>query len=261
MNPPFISVVITTWLEKNKTYLDAALASIKNLNYPKDRMQVILVTPKWYRPEFEGVITMNPYEDNRHYYNGEGLNYGIKHADPRAEYYFILNDDVILTKNCLKNMVEASQGKLVANAISPNENGLDYFFHFGFWKGGILNMAPERFTRFENIKGTTEDLMNAESLYNQGLIFRKYLFLYATLIPRSVWDEVGILDEGFRTGPDDIDYSIRCMQKGIRLISVMNAVIWHFGGVTSSETIDKTLRESNAKYFKEKWGIEQNQVF
>lgn len=254
MSTPKVSIVVTTYLPESKCYLDACMKSIANLNYPKESLDVVLVGKPGYAPEYPNVKTV--YPDKPQFYNSEGVNFGVSKTDPESKFVLSCNDDTILTKNSLKNLVETcGDQRVILNSISPCDNHRAYSLHFKFLSAGrVVDVLGNQY-RYEQMKDFIDDMMNTESLYPQGLIHQEFLCMFATLIPRKVWDELGPLDEVFKTGPDDIDYSMRARRAGVHLAIALNSLIWHFSGVTADKTLDPSLREFNRKAFKDKWGV------
>jgi GT2 family glycosyltransferase len=76
--------------------------------------------------------------------------------------------------------------------------------------------------------------------------------LYAQLISKRVWREVGEFDENLR-GQDDIDYSIRMRQAGYINAIELSSVVWHHGGVSANLTLDDNKRAEAKRIFNEKW--------
>lgn len=216
---PKVSIVVTTYLEKTKRYLDICMRSIENLNYPKERLDVILVGRKDYMPEYPSVRTVCPEEPE--FSNPKGLNFGINSAHPDSEYFFILNDDVVLTPDSLVNLVMAAIPNVILNPMEL---------------APIAGIAPPSASR------------------SYGLIEQEHLCMFATLIPRLVLDKIGGFDENFKTGQDDIDYSWRAKDAGINLVLCLHSLVWHFGGTSANTTINNKMRVENVNYFKSKWG-------
>ncbi len=249
---PQVSIVITTFRPETKPFLDECIKSVYNLDYPKDRLEVILVGKKSYCPEYDGIKTIHT-RDDRH--TAEGLNYGINYASKDSKYYLYLNDDVILTKESLTQLImTVGDGEVLANATSPCDNYLDYALLFMFEKAGNAKIMDRRFYEYADIKDDFEEMRNARSVYPKGIIFRPWLAMYATLIPKICWDKIGPQDENFKTGQCDMDFCFRARQHNIRCVTVLNSLIWHFGGKTSQHTLTDPLRVQNIEYFRQKWG-------
>ncbi len=252
MTLPKVSIVVTAYLKANKRYLDLCVRSIKNLNYPADLLDVVVVTHRDYQPEYAGVKVIWP--DKEKYWNSEGMNFGVAHSHPDSKFLLILNDDTMLTKNSLRNLVlTVGDNLFCVNALSPCDNGIRYHLHFGFTHDGVRFQLPERAYEYEHLEKYFDSMLNSDSYYPAGLVSQDFLCIYATLIPRKVWEMVGEFDERFRTGPEDIDFSRRAKEKGVHLFSVLDALIWHFGGVTAKHTIDPAQRLANEEAYVAKW--------
>lgn len=227
MNYPKVSIICTTYLEKTKPYLDLAVSSIKNLNYPKECLDIILVGRKGYMPTYDGVRTVCPVEAEFH--NPAGLNCGIAQSQPDSQYFFILNDDVVLTPNCLQIMVAYAQPDTIINPIELDP------------EAGSVVPAGSR---------------------TPGLYPQAHLCMFATLMPKQIWqtvkngttpDSIGF-DENFKTGQDDVDYSWRARDAKFYNTLCTQSAVWHFGGTSANSTISNKLRAENLRYFRSKWG-------
>jgi GT2 family glycosyltransferase len=254
MTLPKVSIIITAFNKDHKRYLDACVASVKNLNYPKELLDVSIVSHVEYNPTYPDTKTINFPDKN--YHNPAALNRGFREADPDSKFFLMLNDDTIVTKNSLKNMISvAVDENLIVGPIAPCDNYWLYYLHFSFASNNEFIGLSERFYKYEHLAPYINDLMNAESHYPKGLLFQPFLCLFAHLVPRKVWNAVGEFDENFKTGQDDVDYCWRARNKGFLSAVALDSFIFHFGGISSDKGIDQATRQANQAYFKEKWGV------
>lgn len=239
-----VSIIITAYSEKSKPYLDMLIESVRNLDYQPD--EVILVSPSQYAPKYEGVKTISPPgpEDKG---NDAAINFGLENAAKDSEYFFILNDDVLLTRESLRHLVMTSQACSNTCLLMPwgNDTQNRVFLH---------SPIPPGQYRHQQIKNISKDLMNCSSAYPNGLVFYDTLCLYAFLLPKVIYHEIGGMDDNFHTGPSDIDYTLRVVRAGFRNAIVLNALVFHAGGVTADLTQDSCARARNASVFESKWG-------
>ncbi len=256
MNLPRIGIVVCTYLESNQKYLDECLKSIQNLNYPKDRLEVIVKSSGGYWPEVNlDVPYFHILHHGRQTHYPEAINLGVEELKTlfgdTFDHYLLLNDDTILTKNSLiKLVMDAGDHLAMFNPISNCDNSWRYSFMIGTKK----EQLPKRFYRYEDLDGKFEDMREADSYYPPGFIVTDWLPLYATLIPKKVWDLVGPLDDKFKTGQDDLDYGRRAQAKGVACLININALIFHCGGVTADQALTPEIRAQNIDYFTQKWG-------
>lgn len=253
MQLPKISIVLVTYLESSKPYLDACVKSIEGLNYPKENLDLVLVSSGEYRPP-------SPFKKHVHssarMHFPEAVNLGVEHTDISTEHILILNDDTILTPDSLIGLVDVAQNKnCIVGPISPCDNYMAYQLQFYYWENETTPRPIfNRFHRWDDFKDKTEMLNRAKSIYPAGAIARPFICFYAVLIPRAVWFKVGQLDPNFKTGQDDIDYSYRVKQNGFGVYIALHSLIWHFGGVTADQTLTTEIRKGNIEYFRQKWG-------
>ncbi len=243
-----VSIIIPTLSEKSKKYLDLCIQSIENLDLD-GQIEIIISSPKGYAPAYNTAIT---YEHTGERDFAEAINLGVKQASPESKYYLLLSDDTVLTKDSVKNLIQATgDGNYIMNATSNCDNYDKYWFLFQTSSHAISG----RFFKMEDTDavGITHELKDAKSGYPRGIIFTPSVCFYATLIPRKVWDRVGELDTQFKTGYEDTDYCIRANGLGIRCAIALDALIWHFGGVTSSEYLTEEMTANNKKAFDQKW--------
>ena len=71
------------------------------------------------------------------------------------------------------------------------------------------------------------------------------------LVPRTLFEDCGGFDEGYRNGYEDVDLCLAVREKGRRVVCCTSASIYHYGQITETRTADDGL---NARRFRDKWG-------
>jgi GT2 family glycosyltransferase len=259
MNLPLVGLVIATYLEQNQRYLDECLKSIKNLSYPKDKIQVMVKSSGDYEPTVDlDIPYLHVLHHGRQVHYPESINLGIEELKKRFgdvfDYYLLLNDDTVLTKDSLANLVIGAMGNHMAiyQPVSNCDNHWRYLLPFKAGEKHIMN----RFYRYDDLANDFENMRNASSPVASGYMFAEWVALYATLISKKVWDIVGPLDPKFKTGQDDVDYCKRAKMHGIPCVINLSSLIWHFGGVTADVALTPEIRNENLAYFKSKYNGE-----
>lgn len=256
-----VSIIIPAYFfnDESQSYLDLCLKSIDMLDYPKDQIQVIVSSSGDIKPSVPEKYQHIHSEARLHF--PKAVNQGCRAADKDSKFLFVLNDDTCLTRNCLRKMVGMmGDAEWILNPISNCDNYLRYNLVIGYPENvqaphAGFKPVQQRFFRLSDIpKEDHDNLIYADSFYPEGLITQDWLPIYATLIPMKVWEKVGEIDEKFMTGQDDLDFSLRCKKLNITRAVVINALAWHFGGVTSSHVINTEMRQKNVEYFISKWG-------
>lgn len=171
----------------------------------------------------------------------KGCNQGIKIS--KGEFIVLLNNDTIVTKNWLRNMVDFMNTHEDAGIIGPVTNNVS-----GMQKIHIdLN--------------TIDDIHKFAGKYNSNsLKYKKTLRLvgFCMMIRRQLLDEIGLLDENFGIGNfEDDDICIRTILNGKSLYMLESTFIYHYGSVTfrGNNLNYKKIMEDNMKYFLTKWGF------
>lgn len=252
MEYPKIAVIVTTYSPEQKAYLDLCIESIYNMDYPADKLSVTIVGKRGYLPGYSDkrkrCVTVHP--DQEEFSNPVGINCGFEWAarDPDVKHFLYLNDDVICTRDMLRNMVDVvGDNNWIMHAISSCDNGRAFLLNFPIWNSQQYRLA--------DIEGAEKAMMNAKSFYPVGFILQPFLCLFAALIPRHVWEKVGPWDENYQTGQDDIDYSYMATRQGVALGFLTNAVCYHASGVSADSTMTLDKRKQSARYFKKKWNM------
>lgn len=214
---PKIAMIVLNWNGKNDTC--ECLESLRQLNYPN--YEIIVVdngstdgSQKFLRENFPEVILI---ENERNFGFGGGFNVGIKKALKRkAEYIVCLNNDVIVDKNFLIELVKVGE-------LSPEIGGL-YPMAYYYDQPNRINGAGG-VNRFINGKvfGCGE-LDNGQ--YNK---VRENMLLCgpAIVLKEKTLLDVGFFDVSYFYGPEDLDIALRAIRAGYKLIFVPNAKLWH----------------------------------
>lgn len=236
-----VGIVVVTYLEENQKYLTECLKSIKGLNYPKELIDVVVIGSGEYVP-FSHDFKVRHFAERKHY--PEGVNLGVAELSRDCNYYFILNDDVILTEDSLFHLVGGAS--LFPYAIHQPVSNCDQGFRY------ILPI-PEVTSRFYRLESVNPEVLRTQKSTNSGLIIVDWVPLYATLIPKVVWERVGPLDPNFKTGQDDVDYGKRARGFGVACMINLSSLVYHAGGATADLALTPEIRKENMDYFENKW--------
>ena len=221
---PFVSIIFSNY-NGGREPLEC-LASINKLNYPKNKIETIVIdngswdnSPEKIAGKFPQVKLIKLKKDIG---LPASLNLGIKRS--AGKYIFIANDDIVLEKNSIKNMVNFLEkntnvgvlGGKVFYKDDPkklSDSACDFNFYLGEIKKGLA-------------KG------------NQI----KWLQSCAIMIPRAIFQKVGLFDSGFYPLYfDDFDFCLRVKNSGFKIVYLPSAVFWHGVGKTTQKFPSKKV--------------------
>jgi GT2 family glycosyltransferase len=204
------------------------IESIKNLNYPKDKIEIIVIDNKStdgslqrIRNQESGIRNIGQkliiIENEENVGFAKAINQGIKHSN--GKYIFITNDDILFEKNSLKYMINYMEeqpkvgitgGKIFLKSNPKKIVSCGYMMNL--WTGNVYP-APKPNT----IK---------EPHWVQGC---------AMLIPKVALKKLGLLDAGFSHYFEDFDICLRAKRSGFSVHYLPNAIFWHGEATTGNK--------------------------
>lgn len=219
---PKVFIVILNWNGQKDTL--ACLNSLKNLDY--SNFKIILIDNastdnsvgvfKSQIPNFKNKITLIENKDNLGF--PAGNNVGIKYAlKNNAEYVLLLNNDTVVDKDFLKEIVAAGEKNVLIGILGPKI----YFFDDPkriWFAGGKFNwISGSSHIGFGEIdKGQFE--ISKEVNFITGC---------AMLIKKEVFEKIGFLDGRFFLYYEDTDFCLRAKKRGFKCLFAPRAKIFH----------------------------------
>ncbi|MBU1255835.1 glycosyltransferase family 2 protein [Patescibacteria group bacterium] len=210
---PKVFILILHW--QNYEITKNCLESFRKLDYPD--YQIIVLdnnstndSAKKLEKEFLDVqFIFN--KENKGY--GAGMNPGIRHAlENGAEYIFLLNNDVVVSQHdFLKRLISFAEknkkaGILGPKLIFPNGDYQKSYNNF-FLAMALEPLWPSKITKILTKLGFVKSKENK--------IFKvSWLNAVALLFKREVFEDIGLMDERFFLGAEDVDLSLRARRKG-----------------------------------------------
>ena len=160
----------------------------------------------------------------------QAINAGLLAARPTSDFLMIGNDDVIYSQNSIANMVRAfgTRTDIIMNPYSNCDKGWLHNDKLEFMGRDLTpGMTIEQFS--------AEDLATLAKEFPNGreeTLPSPFCAFYSTMIPRNVFNKVGILSEEYQNGGEDADYCYRAKRFGISSQWTKSAFVFHFGGKT-----------------------------
>ncbi len=210
-----VSVIVLNW--NGKHHINDCLSSLARQTYQD--MEVILVD----NGSTDGSITY-VYENfpwvrvialpNNQGFCG-GNNRGIEQA--RGEYIALLNNDTEVEEDWLEKLFEVISGD---NTIAACDSKV-----FFFDQRDTIWSAGAEYT----IAGTVQmrGYLQKDRVEFQQLRDVFVAVACSAIYRKSVFDEIGLLDEDFFAGYEDVDWSFRAHLRGYRIVNVPTSRVYH----------------------------------
>jgi len=222
---PLVYLVVLTWNGKDDTL--ECLRSLQKVTYSNFKILVVDNasvdgTTEAILKEFPDVeVVIN--KSNLRFAGGN--NVGIQKAlDQSAKYIMLLNNDTVVEKNFLNNLLDAAEKNSLIGIVGPK-----IFFHgdprriwyaggkIEWWKGWISHIGVRQIDNGQyDIQSETD-----------------YITGCCLLVKSEVINRVGMLDENYFIYGEDADWCIRTARAGYTLLYVPTAVVWHKLSVSS----------------------------
>lgn len=156
---------------------------------------------------------------------GKGSNFGLKKGlelDPK--YYLIMNNDTIIDKNAIAEMVKTSQDfgdkALVTGKVYHYDNPSILQF-VGFKCINQRSLSFKRMGLDEKDDGQYDKVVESDMIDD--------IFVLHSV---NIYKEIGGYSPYFWINGVNIDRALRAMDKGFKLVYTPKAILWHKGSVT-----------------------------
>jgi GT2 family glycosyltransferase len=213
---PYASIIIVNY---GKGWLSRCLPSIVATDYPRSRLEIIIVdnassddlaSMKRTFPE----IKLVPLTKNVGY--AKAANIGVENS--RGEYVAILNNDVIVNPDWLNKLANVLDRDPNIAAACPRKKSL-LMNQILDGCGGALNVPGQGWDRGETEVDVGQYSDSDEVTHPPGAIF---------LTRRKVIDEIGfLLNPDFFMLIEDVDFGLRCWKAGYKVVYTPDCVVYH----------------------------------
>ncbi|MBQ6994503.1 MAG: glycosyltransferase family 2 protein [Lachnospiraceae bacterium] len=177
-------------------------------------------------------------------------NFGAKYAT--GEYLLLLNNDTqVITMNWLEAMLMYAQRSDVGAVGAKLYYGDHTIQHAGI----VLGLGAHR------TAGHTHYKINHDNLGYMGRLCYAQNVSAVTgaclMVRKSIFEELGGLDESFKIALNDVDFCLRLRQKGFLNVFTPFAELYHFESASRGIDIQDEAKakryEEEAEHFRMKW--------
>lgn len=255
---PMISIVIPN--KEHAADLKRCITSILEKSTYENYEIVIVENGSETKEIFEYYTSLKEYDNIRvvTYEKPEGQNgfnysavnnFGVKQT--KGDYILLLNNDTeVITVNWMEELLMYAQREDVGAAGAKLYYGNKTIQHAGV----VLQLGAHRTAGHSHYGQSRENLGYMGRLcYAQNVSAVTGACL---LVKKSLFEEVGGLDESFAISLNDVDFCLKLREKGLLNVFTPFAELYHYESVSrglddSGEKAERYNRES--AHFREKW--------
>ncbi|MEO8661435.1 MAG: glycosyltransferase [Bryobacteraceae bacterium] len=248
VQPFFPKVSLIILAHNNLSFTESTLRSIERFSgYPN--LEIILVdngstdgTPaycaSWAAARSCAKAILNPVNSGF----AAGNNLGARAST--GDYLLLLNNDVYVTDGWISGLLYHFRQDRRLGLLGPvtNASGNESVIDINYADMEEMAIRARAYTRQRRRCRTP----------------MRAIHFFCVMIPRSVWNLVGELDEGFGLGMfEDDDYSARVCQAGYQIACAEDVFVHHHQAASFGQlpdTVQQELFLRNRRYFESKWG-------
>ena len=244
-NAPLVSILVVTY--DSREYLEPFLDSIRrNTSYPNyELIAVDNHSADGSAAELERHAQADPRirveRLSRNLGFAGGNNLAARMA--RGEFLALLNPDTIVTSGWLERLLRPLEEDAAVGLVGPVSNFSGNETKVNAHYRSPAGLETFAFDRARTKRGETSSV--------------EVVPLFCGLLRRSVWEEMGGLDETFEIGTfEDDDFCLRLRNAGYRIVTAEDCFIHHFGHGSFSKLKPEEFErifESNRRRFESKW--------
>lgn len=236
---------ITSILEKS-TYENYEIVIVENGSETKEIFDYYTSLKEYDKIR---VVTYEEPEDQDGFNYSAVNNFGVKQT--KGDYILLLNNDTeVITVNWMEELLMYAQREDVGAAGAKLYYGNKTIQHAGV----VLQLGAHRTAGHSHYGQSRENLGYMGRLcYAQNVSAVTGACL---LVKKSLFEEVGGLDESFAISLNDVDFCLKLREKGLLNVFTPFAELYHYESVSrglddSGEKAERYNRES--AHFREKW--------
>jgi GT2 family glycosyltransferase len=188
-------------------------------------------------------------KNDKNYGFAEGNNIGIRYVlnTLNSQYILLLNNDTVVEKHFLTEMVETGENDDKIAVIGSKT----YYYNFNgkndvLWSvGGTVDLS--RYPGYHDID--LKDIISTikNSKIDVDWISGAVMLIKTDMLPKK------LLNSDFFFGCEDVDLCIEMKNKGFKMVTNLNAIVWHKAGASKSKVkfrgISKEIK-TNLKFMK-----------
>jgi hypothetical protein len=188
-----------------------------------------------------------------------GNNTGIQHID--ADYYLLLNSDTLVRQGSVKTLLSIAEQDESIGIISPrlewpDQTPQESCFNYHTAISELISSASSG-----PITKLFKNYIVAQPV-KEKVGFYEWTSFACVLVRADVFEQIGLLDDGYFMYYEDVEFCNRLNKAGWRILNVPSARVVHLRGGSSSvksqakarKRLPKYYYESRTRYFYQSYG-------
>ena len=240
---PFVSVVFPNF--NGGHFVIKVIESILNLNYPTQRIEIIIVDNGSSDNSLETIKNkcisyvvskkVKLIELDSNVGAPAAYNIGIKNADENCDYILKIDNDLILDKNALAELIKSGESDVKIGIVGGKV--------FYFSEKERLHLIGSKLRPFYGGGIGIGKYKLDSNKYNKDLELDAVNGCMM-LVKRSLINKIGLMDEKYFLYFDDLDWSLRAIRKGFKSVYCHKAKAFH-----NTSQPHKRFQSKNWLYF------------
>ena len=222
---------------------------IQIFEYTKEETEKNLQTNKSKYQELPSDKKLILIKNDKNYGFAEGNNIGIRYSlnTLNSHYILLLNNDTVVEKHFLTEMVETGENDDKIAVIGSKT----FYYNFNdktdvLWSvGGTIDLS--RYPGYHDIDLNDKLPTIKNSKIDVDWISGAVLLIKTDMLPSK------LLNSEFFFGCEDVDLCIEMKNRGFKMVTNLNAIVWHKAGASKSKVkfrgISKEIK-TNLKFMK-----------
>ncbi len=238
------AVIILNWNKKDLTHETAESLKVSDLTGFK--MEIVIVDNgstdgsqaffkdyvKNERKKQVENLSWKVIENLENWGFAKGNNVGMQYAlDNGFDYIFLLNDDTLVERSCIKNLVNFAQKRKGLGAVAPKIYfAPGYEFHKSRYRkkdvGKVIWYAGGDID-WDNVYGTNHGVDEVDCGQFEKIVDTDFATGCCVLYTKEALTTVGLFDERYYLYLEDADMSQRLKRHGFKVLYYPGATLWH----------------------------------
>lgn len=148
-----------------------------------------------------------------------GNNFILKKIYLHFRQCLLLNNDTVVTKNAITNMVNYLTNHNDVGVVSCNIR--HYGDHLKLWNAG------GKFTWYGDRKYISQKRIDVAIAEGDFVIETPFVTGCVMLIKQAIFNEVGFLTEKFFFGEEDFNYCKLLKEQGVKIVTLLDSTVYH----------------------------------